>query len=248
MRADERENERYANGADNPVEKEEEIMFSLLPEARGKSLLDIGCGVGTIGLMLKERGFEYVGIDLSEVGVKRAVQKGLNAFVSDIDGDGLKFPDASFDVVWAGDVLEHVFDPIGMLAHVRRVLKPGGSLLLTAPNDFSLASRLNIFLTGRSVQSSTYRTLRQCKHHTSFSWELLEYMLVENGLKVTEFRSIVRLPKTSTDRISGNRTWGRLFGKVFIVKVGHGAAVPARRQEPVGAAAPGSLDPVPGRA
>lgn len=237
MRADDRENERYANGADNPVEMEEEVMFSLLPDGRGKSLLDIGCGVGTIGVMLKARGFEYAGIDLSEVGVKRAVQKGLNATVSDIDGDGLRFPDASFDVVWAGDVLEHVFDPIGMLSHVARVLKPGGCLLLTAPNDFSLASRANIFLTGRSVQSNTYRTARQCKHHTSFSWELLEYMLDETGLGISEFRSIVRLPKTRRDWVSGSRTWGRLFGKVFILKAQLAGRSPAVQARPELAAA-----------
>jgi 2-polyprenyl-3-methyl-5-hydroxy-6-metoxy-1,4-benzoquinol methylase len=170
MRAEERENMRYARGADNPVEKEEEIMFSLLPEGEGKKLLDIGCGVGTIGLMLQKRGFDYVGIDISEVGVKRASEKGLRVFVSDVDGDGLQFPDSSFDVVWAGDVLEHVFDPIGMLSHISRILKPDGCLLLTAPNDFSLASRTHIFLTGRSVQSNTYRTVLVCKHHTAFSW------------------------------------------------------------------------------
>lgn len=218
MKADERENERYASGVDNPIQKEEEIMFSMLPDGRGKSLLDIGCGVGTIGLRLKDKGFDYTGLDFSEVGVGLAKLKGLNAFVSDIDADGIKFPDASFDVVWAGDILEHVFDPIGMLSHVARVLKPDGCLLLTAPNDFYLAARISIFLTGKSVQSSTYRTYRQCKHHTSFSWELLKYMLDETGLHVSIFKSLVQLPKTSKVSVSNSVTWGRLFGSVFIIK------------------------------
>lgn len=212
----ERENARYASGADNPIEMEEELMFSLLP-GRGL-LLDIGCGVGTIGLLLKQRGFDYLGVDFSDVAVGKARGKGLKAVVTDVDAVGLEYPDEQFDVVWAGDVLEHVFDPIGLLRHASRVLKPGGCLLLTVPNDFTLVSRLKVFLTGRSVQSNTYRRFGQCKHHTAFSWELLQYMLGEARLKVTDYRSVLQFPRFKREISSGNRTLGRWFGKVLIVK------------------------------
>jgi 2-polyprenyl-3-methyl-5-hydroxy-6-metoxy-1,4-benzoquinol methylase len=212
----ERENERYASGADNPIEIEEELMLSLLPG--GETLLDIGCGMGTIGLLLKQRGFDYVGVDFSDVAIRKAREKGLEAVVADVDAVGLEYPDGHFDVVWAGDVLEHVFDPIGLLRHTVRVLKPGGVLLLTVPNDFTLISRLMIFLTGRSVQSGVYRSYGQCKHHTAFSWELLQFMLGEARLKVTDYKSLLQFPRSKREIRSGNRTLGRWFGKVFIIK------------------------------
>ncbi len=174
--------------------------------------------MGTVGLLLKERGFDYTEVDFSDVAVARTQHKGLNAIVSDVDGDGLKFPDNSFDFVWAGDVLEHVFDPIGMLSEIHRVLKPGGSILLTSPNDFTLASRMRIFLTGQSVQSKTYRSLGQCKHHTAFSWELLTFMLDRTSLKITEYRSILVFPKVKREILSSNQKVGSWFGKVFIIK------------------------------
>jgi SAM-dependent methyltransferase len=49
------------------------------------------------------------------------------------EGEPLPFAEDAFDVVWAGEVLEHVADVVGLLAEVRRVLRWGGRLLLTTP-------------------------------------------------------------------------------------------------------------------
>jgi len=192
-------------------------MFSLLPDGGGKRLLDVGCGIGAIALELQKRGFQVTGVDFSEVAVNRCLERGLNAFVSDVDGDGLKFADKTFDVVWAGDVIEHVFDPIFLLEEVDRVLKDNGRLLMSVPNNFTLAKRLKIFLSGKSPQSNIYRRLRQCKHHTFFSSELLEYMLGEAKLAVDRYFSIFKLPKTKTERVTANKTIGRWFGRIFII-------------------------------
>jgi 2-polyprenyl-3-methyl-5-hydroxy-6-metoxy-1,4-benzoquinol methylase len=220
MRAEEREDARYASGVGNPVELEENIMFSLLPDTRGTPmrLLDIGCGVGTISQLLAKRGFTVSGVDFSAVAIERARAAGVDAKVSDVDRDGLQYDASTFDVVWAGDVIEHVFDPINLIRESSRVLKPDGRFLFTVPNDFNLWSRLRIFLTGRAVQSEVYRKYEQCKHHTFFSWELLTYMLGRAGLKPAEVRSIYHVPKVGrTDRITHSASVGKLFGRVFIV-------------------------------
>jgi 2-polyprenyl-3-methyl-5-hydroxy-6-metoxy-1,4-benzoquinol methylase len=219
MRAEEREDARYASGIGNPVELEENIMFSLLPEPNGAQprLLDIGCGVGTISQLLAKRGFAVTGVDFSAVAVERARASGVDARHSDVDKDGLQFEPATFDVVWAGDVIEHVFDPINLIREVSRVLKPDGRFLFTVPNDFNVWSRLRIFLTGRAVQSEVYRKFEQCKHHTFFSWELLSYMLGQGGLRHAEVRSVYRVPKTAKDHITRSASMGAWFGRVFIV-------------------------------
>jgi 2-polyprenyl-3-methyl-5-hydroxy-6-metoxy-1,4-benzoquinol methylase len=219
MRADEREDRRYAAGAQNRITRDERLMFSLLPPPPGH-LLDVGCGVGTIGLELQRRGFDVTGVDFSAVAVEKAVDAGLNAVHSDVDGDGLKFADATFDVVWMGDVLEHVFDPINLLREARRVLRPTGRLLVSTPNDLALPSRYDIGVRGRSPQSTVYRNREQCKHHTVFSWELLEYMLDHASLTVSDFRSLVpirHLGRFSTRVATKRRGAGRLFGDLFVV-------------------------------
>ena len=100
MRPVDRENDRYAKGAQNPVKREEEILFSFLPEGAHKRLLDVGCGIGTISLELQKRGFQVSGVDFSEVAVEKCRRQGLEAIVSDVDREGLRFPDGTFDVVW----------------------------------------------------------------------------------------------------------------------------------------------------
>jgi SAM-dependent methyltransferase len=223
MRAEERENERYRAGAENPVEVEEQIMFSLVPHASGSArptALDIGCGIGTMSLELQRRGYDVTGIDFSEVAVARSREKGVTALVSDVDRDGLKFADAFFDLVWAGDVIEHVFDPVQLLEEAARVLKPSGTFLFTVPNDLTLRSRFQIALTGKSPQSDVYRKFRQCKHHTVFSWELLTYMLEQARLAPRVTRSVCRVPRTGKDIVTGNPRLGSYFGRVFIVAAG----------------------------
>jgi ubiquinone/menaquinone biosynthesis C-methylase UbiE len=216
MRPEERENRRYSTGSVNPIDIEEDVLFSFLPNGDGKNLLDVGCGIGTIGLELKKKGFQVSGVDFSEVGIKKCLELGLDAKLSDIDADGLKFNDKSFDVVWAGDVIEHVFDPIFLFEEIYRVLKDDGCLLATVPNNFYMRKRWKIFISGKSMQSGVYRKSGQCKHHTFFSWELLCYMLEKSKMYMDRYSSVYRLPKSKIRRITANKTIGRLFGRKFI--------------------------------
>jgi len=218
MRPQDRENKRYSEGAQNRIAKEEELMFSLLPNGNQKKLLDVGCGIGTITLELQKKGFQVTGIDFSEVAIDKCLQSGLDVILSDVDKDGLKFPDRSFDIVWAGDVIEHVFDPIFLFEEIARVLKNDGLVIMSIPNNFPLIRRIKLCLSGKSVQSNIYRRLRQCKHHTFFSWELLKFMLDKSKLAVDRYYSICKIPKTKLRRTTTNRVIGRWFGRIFIVR------------------------------
>lgn len=218
MRPQDRENWRYSTGSSNPIDLEEKVMFSLLPKHGKGKLLDVGCGVGTISLELKKRSFEVYGIDFSSIATQKAKEKGINTIECDVDKNGLPFEDNYFNVVWAGDVVEHVFDPIFLLKEMRRVVKPTGKILLTVPNDMNLVKRTYIFITGKSPQSDIYRALNQCKHHTMFSLELLEYMLSEASLSHYHIYSIIKIPRSSKKRFTKSRMLGVLFGSVFIVE------------------------------
>ena len=107
---------------------------------RGK-LLDIGCGTGDFAALLKTLGYKAYGLELEKNAVKLANKKGVitkqGSFVT-----GLPYKDKEFDVLFAGEVIEHTIDDDLFLKECYRILKPNGLLILTTPNLVSLGNRL----------------------------------------------------------------------------------------------------------
>jgi ubiquinone/menaquinone biosynthesis C-methylase UbiE len=118
------------------------LLGALLP---GLDLLDVGCGPGTLTVDLGRRvpGGRVVGIDRSREVVARAAAYAASsgAEVEFATGDvySLAFPNASFDVVHAHQVLQHLTDPVRALREMRRVLKPGG-VVAVRDSDYSCFS------------------------------------------------------------------------------------------------------------
>lgn len=218
MKPEDFENIRYSEGHVNPIELEEKVMFSWLPKNHG-CLLDVGCGVGNIAVELQKYGFEVFGIDFSSVAINQAHESGVNAKVCDVDREGIPFDNDYFDVIWAGDVIEHVYDPIFLLKEVFRTLKPKGVLLLTTPNVMTIKQRLIIAITGRSPQTQTYRRWKSFKHHTLFSRELLEFMVNGAGLKLNRLWARTKLPGFRNEILLKNRFLVSLLGTMFIAEV-----------------------------
>jgi SAM-dependent methyltransferase len=100
----------------------------------GGAVLDLGAGDGRFALELVRAGCSVVAVDLAEEALRRARSRvpGLDARLV-AEGAPLPLDEDSVDVVWAGEVLEHVADVVGLLAEVRRVLRWGGTLLATTP-------------------------------------------------------------------------------------------------------------------
>jgi len=115
----------------------------LLPHLRvGQSLLDIGCGPGTIttDLAMMVAPGQVVGLDASPEVVAQAEAHAAGLGLASLRfevGDlfALGYDDASFDVVHAHQVLQHLVDPVAALVELRRVLRPGG-LLAARDGDF----------------------------------------------------------------------------------------------------------------
>jgi len=107
----------------------------LLGEVRpGERVLDLGCGAGRFVAALRDAGADAVGVELAEAALQRARANASGADLRLVEGDGsLPLEHASVDFVWCSEVLEHVADTEHLLLEVRRVLRPGGRLLVTVP-------------------------------------------------------------------------------------------------------------------
>jgi len=114
----------------------------------GMRALDLGCGAGDLTAALAAAGARAVGVEIAQAAVDRARARhpGLDVRLAPLDGP-LPLADASVELVWASEVIEHVADTAHWLSEVRRVLVPGGTLLLTTP-DHGRLRRLRLALWG----------------------------------------------------------------------------------------------------
>lgn len=139
--------ERYDNWCDTPLgfmteAYEMAVLNSLLPRSlAGLNVLDVGCGTGTWALHLATRGATMTGIDPSlamiRVARRKAQDGGLPVTIEAADGSNLPFASVSFDMV-ALLILEFAPDPEAVLREMARVLRPGGTALLTTLNRNSV--------------------------------------------------------------------------------------------------------------
>lgn len=112
-----------------------------IPACPQGSLLDVGCGNGQFLQNMKNLGWEVKGVEIDERAVTTA-RKFLGLDVISGTLENAQFPDNFFDIVTVSHVIEHLYDPINFLGECRRVLKPGGKLVLLTPNINSFCHKM----------------------------------------------------------------------------------------------------------
>jgi len=120
----------------------------------GRRVLDLGCRYGALTRWYLD-GNDVVGIDVDREALAEAAKLGIETLWANIE-EPFPFPDASFDVVVAGELLEHVREPGDVVAEARRVLRPGGRLVASVPNAFRFKNRVRFALGRRPETDPTH--------------------------------------------------------------------------------------------
>jgi len=117
-------------GSGPPADVVSEEMLDFVIENAGRTILDVGCGIGAYIKRLEEKEFECVGIENNLEYVRIAKERGLD--VRKMDARKLAFADRSFDTVIMIEVLEHVLEVDKVLSEVKRVTRK--NFIVSVPN------------------------------------------------------------------------------------------------------------------
>ncbi len=166
-------------------------------------LLDIGCYDGHIAFLLKNclgNNCKAYGIDIARKTIELALQKGIHAKICDIE-KGIEFESNLFDYVFAGEIIEHLYDTDYFLREVKRVLKPNGILILTTPNFLSFGRRL-FYLFGKGIFMEQSFSLPEnaAGHIRYFTFETLKDLLILHKFEqIAAFSDTVTFPGFLSD-------------------------------------------------
>jgi len=155
-----------------------EYMSLLNGVHNGAAVLDIGCNTGDLLSLFKERGFTVYGVEASPgpaaLAAKRLRAPVWQGMVEDVLPAGLEV-----DVITITHVLEHIAQPIALLEHLRRALRPGGKLLVEVPNaeDILLSAwggRYRNLCPGDHISFFDQRSLAGALERAGFSVQAME--------------------------------------------------------------------------
>ena len=123
-------------------------VLQIAAKLGGKHFLDIGCGDGSLTLLMKDalKAEEAMGIEISAEAIGVLTEKGIKAYQLDIDQGKFPFENDFFEMVYCGEIIEHLFNPDHLLDEVRRILKLGGKCIITTPNLAGWPNRLSLLL------------------------------------------------------------------------------------------------------
>jgi 2-polyprenyl-3-methyl-5-hydroxy-6-metoxy-1,4-benzoquinol methylase len=187
-------------------------MEVIEPLVRGKSVLDCGPGGEEIApeetwwttiflhAHIAKAADECIGVDLDEAAVEQLCAMGYNLQVGNIETLDLG---RTFDVVVAGELIEHLSNPGLFLDMAKRHLEPGGKLILSTPNAWAL---------GNLVRSLFGRKIVINKGHIAwYDRVILEQLLSRHGFEIEEFYWQQRVFRRATHLVKIFPHWALNF-------------------------------------
>ena len=173
-------------------------------------VLEIAGATGIVSSRLIKKGYCVTLADISPEALKIARHR--NRRLETIQMDATKkfpFNNNSFDVIFAADIIEHIFDTRLFLNECNRCLKPNGILVITTPNLASLQDRIR-FLFGKSPRQVNPLHEYLYLHIRPFTYETLKHAMEDSGF--TDFKLTTNMVKINLGKMQINLV---LVGKLF---------------------------------
>ncbi len=113
-------------------EKLSRYLFNRYNLQENQTILDIGCGRGEFLDGFIKCGLKGFAVDQSPNAINYFPD--INLKISDIENDGIPYPDSNFDIIYSKSVIEHFYDPSKLIKEIYRLLKPGGLVITLCPS------------------------------------------------------------------------------------------------------------------
>jgi len=171
----------------------ERIWFALKNIPKGATVLDVGCGDGTVTRELLQKASTVIGLDINESAIRLANEHNQDNRITYIKASIEELPTniSPVNVVTMFEVIEHLHNPEIVLKSVFNLLKPGGILCLSTPNRSCLDWRLAYIK--RKILRQDLNPL-----YEPFAWHIYEYplkelkdLLVKNGFIIKEIHGVI---------------------------------------------------------
>lgn len=209
--------DKYWNKEEDPFGQysRDQVLEKLFKHS--EYILDVGCGDGTVlDFLQKKLSVKGVGIDISENAVKLAKAKGLNVAVYNSE-EKFPFKNNTFDAVFWGDNMEHLFDPQSCAKEIKRVLKKNGRLILSCPNMGYWRYRIHYLIKG-CLPDTEWTGL------PPWQWAHIRFFnikIIKDFLKSCGFEKINKVIGISERRLDKPLIFlsPTLFGMIFLVEV-----------------------------
>ncbi|OGR88959.1 MAG: hypothetical protein A2992_06970 [Elusimicrobia bacterium RIFCSPLOWO2_01_FULL_59_12] len=173
---------------DHRLQGHRDVLHKMETLISGGRILDIGCGAGDFLSLAQEAGWDVHGLDVSKPLVEFCQKRLTSAEIHQGTLHEARFPADYFDAVCLNSVLEHAYDPSGLLREISRILKERGVLFICVPNEESLVSKIGdlYFRLRGSSYTTRLSPLHSPFHVFGFSPRTLQRMVERNGLTVIE--------------------------------------------------------------
>ncbi len=177
-------------------------LLALLP-AGARRILDVGCGAGR---SWEGSDREVHGIEFDPVAAARARPHLREVHVGDVERIAPPYPPGHFDCLLFADVLEHLYDPWGVVLRFRELLKPDGHLLLSVPNVRHYKVLGPLFWRGDFGYQQ--QGVLDIDHLRFFARRNVEWLLAETGFEVVRWNNYRHA--SAKYRIANRLLFGRL--------------------------------------